>query len=76
MNKLILSLGLLAALAAPAAAGRLDDADPSVRQDYVATERNVDYSATRSIGAGTVSTDDQSSKQRGDQGAFFGANGR
>ncbi len=80
MNKLLLSLGLLAALAAPAAAGRLDDdADPTVREDrqpQTAQQPDVDYTTTRSIQPTAPSSQDrQSDNQRGDQGAYFGANG-
>lgn len=81
MNKLLLSLGLLAVLAAPAAAGRLDDVDPLVReklQPQAAQQADIDYTSTRSIQSTLAPTaqDDHFDKQRGDQGAYFGANGR
>ncbi len=86
MKKFLLSLGLIAVIASPAAAGRLDDdADPTVREDrqpQTAQRPDVDYTTTRSIqrdAAPSSQTDGSStqrgSTQRGDQGAFFGANG-
>ena len=99
MTKLLLSITLLGALAAPAMAGRLD-VDPTVLQPLSISQAHerqagqvpdrradVDYSSTRSIqspepgftghrdataGLRLSNTD----KQRGAQGAFFGANGR
>ena len=91
MKKFLFSLGLLAALAAPAAAGRLDNSEFSGSQqdatapayptngvqpstdDYPA---DIDRSTTGSIQAPAPQLDNGGSDlQRGDQGAYFGANG-
>jgi hypothetical protein len=88
MNKFLLALSVSALLAAPAVAGRLD-VDPQILQSPQTRSQSVqpgtDYTATRSIqstnptvrsGATDPTGLGISEKQRGNQGDFFGANGR
>jgi ribonuclease PH len=70
MNKLLLTLGVLAALSAPAAAGRLD-VDLS-RTDDATQQADVNVTASKAIDAGQINSDTDPFGH----GTLFGANSR